>query len=346
MVWWMLVLGAAVVAMVGYDVLTTTVSVTSRSGPLTSAVNRGVWLLVHVIARRDDSPLVRAAGPLSVALSVTVWLLVLWAGWALVFSSDPDAVVRSSSNLPADASERWLFAGYTLYTLGYGNLLPTGPWEIVSIVALINGFSLATLSITYLVPIVAAATERRKLAGVISAAGTTPEQLVAALHDAHGFGALDRLLRELTPEVLLTAERHLAYPVIHHFHGRDRRSAFAPAVVALDDAVTLLDAAVRGPQRPNAASIRMWRRAVDSLLELVEMERPRSGPEPPPPSLEVLERLGVEHVDQATYERRMAAVAERRRSLHRFVRSARWDWPVETGEPSPEHLLGDPFSPA
>lgn len=327
MAWWMLALGIALTLVVVYDVITTTVSVDSRSGPLTRAVNRGIWALVHVVARKDDSPLVRAAGPLSVALAVFVWLLALWVGWSLIFSADVDAVVSATTGKPADWMGRWLFAGYTAYTLGFGNYLPTGPWEIVSVVALINGFSLATLSITYLVPIVSAATDRRKIAGLISTVGTTSEELAENLRDADGFGALDQLLVQLTPEILLTGERHLAYPVLHHFHGRDRRSAFAPAIVALDDAVTLIDAGAVGP-RPNQVAVRMWRQAVDSLIELVNIQHPRGDIDVPPlPSLDALSRARVDHVAAAEFQARMGAQAERRRMLHRYVRSARWDWP-------------------
>lgn len=329
MVWWMLVAGGVLVALALWDAITTTVSASTRSGPLTSAVNRTVWVIVHRLAPRDDSLLVRTAGPLSVVLAVALWLVTLWAGWTLIFSADPDAVVSSTTGAPADASSRWLFAAYTAYTLGYGNYVPTGTWEIVAAVALIVGFSLATLSITYLVPVVSAVTDRRRQAALLSTAGTTPEEIVANLHDANGFGALDELLDTATGDVLLTGQRHLAYPVLHHFRGRDRRSAFPPSVAAIDEAVTLLTVASTGPQRPNEPFVRMWRRAVDSVLDLVGLEFPDVDV-PPPPSPRVLDELGIERVDDAAYQAAMADQEERRRRLHRFVRSSRWQWPADT----------------
>ena len=328
MTWWMLVLGTVLLLVATYDATTTTISVSTRSGPLTHAVNRVISTLAHGGVLDRTPRLLRAAGPISVVAAITIWILTLWAGWALVFSADPEAVVTATSRTPVDAVGRWLFAAYTTYTLGYGNYLPTGAWQVVASVALIVGFALFTLSVTYAIPVVSAVTERRSQAALVATTGTTPEEIVETLHDGHGFGALDELLTTLTPQLLLTAQRHLAYPVLHNFLSLDRRSALAPGVAALDDAVTLLDVAVEGPQRPNAAFVTMWRDAVDQLLDLITKVGDGSDHEvPPPPSLDVLDRLGIEHVDEATYRSRLQAEDERRRMLCSYVRSTRWAWP-------------------
>ena len=328
MTWWMLVLGIVLLVVATHDATTTTISVSTRSGPLTHAVNRIVSKVVHGGALDRTPNLLRAAGPFSVVTAITAWILTLWAGWALVFSADVGAVVTSTSRTPVDAVGRWLFAAYTTYTLGYGNYLPTGNWEIVASVALIVGFALFTLSVTYAIPVVSAVTERRSQAALLSTTGTTPEEVVETLHDAKGFGALDELLTSLTPALLLTAQRHLAYPVLHNFLSTDRRSALAPGIAALDDAVTLLDVAVDGPQRPNTAFVRMWRDAVDQLLDLITKVDDGSGHDVPPlPSLDVLDRLGIAHVDEATYRSRMRDEDQRRPRLCSYVRSTRWGWP-------------------
>lgn len=324
----MLVVGLFVIAVVVYDVLTTTVSSSTRAGAITTAVDTVVWSVVTGLARREDSRLFPLAGPLIVSLSVTAWLLLLWLGWALVFSADTTAVLTSSTLEPVDLRGRFLFTAYTVFTLGYGNYLPAGGWEIVSALALINGLSLATLAVTYLVPVVTAVTDRRRQAAVISAAGATPEEIVETLHDANGFGALDQLLSHLTSEVILTGQRHLSYPVIHHYRGVDRTTAFPPSVAALDDAVTLLSVAVTGPQRPNAALTTMWRNAVDALVADAQVGRPGDAAAPPLPPVAVLDRLGVAHLDASDYTAVMQHQEERRRRLHRFVRSARWRWPA------------------
>lgn len=323
----MLIAGGILVVAVVIDMLTTTISSSTRAGLLTTATSKGLWLLVNSLARRDNSPLLRMAGPFIVSATLTMWLVLLWLGWTLMFSADVAAVAQSSTGEPVGLRGRVLFTAYTLYTLGYGNYLPQGGWEIASALALINGLTLATLAITYLVPVVTAVTDRRRQAATISTAGHTPEDIVESLHDANGFGALDQLLPEITSQVLLTGQRHLSYPVMHHYRGADRGAAFAPSVAALDDAVTLLTVAVTGPQRPNAAFMGMWHRSVDRLLDDVHLVRPDDVAVPPPPSLDVLDRLGVEHVPPETYEAAMREHEERRRRLCRYVRSARWAWP-------------------
>lgn len=328
MSWWMLALGVVLLGVATYDAITTTISVSTRSGPLTSAVNKVVSTLAHGGALDRTPRLLRAAGTFAVVAAVTAWILTLWAGWTLVFSADPGAVVSATTGTPVDAVGRWLFSAYTTYTLGYGNYLPTGNWQIVASVALIVGFALFTLSVTYAIPVVSAVTARRSQAALLATTGTTTEEVVETLHDANGFGALDELLTTLTPTLLLTAQQHLAYPVLHNFLSVDRRSALAPGVAALDDAITLLDVAVEGSQRPNRAFTAMWRDAVDQLLDLITKVGDGSGQEVPPlPSLDVLDRLGIAHVDEATYRSRMQAEDQRRQRLCTYVRSTRWDWP-------------------
>lgn len=328
MTWWMFVLGLALVLVAVHDAVTTTISVSSRSGPLTTTVNRMISLVCHRGPLADRELVLRSAGPASVVLAVLAWILALWAGWALLFSSDIDAVVSSTTDQPVDGSARWLFAAYTIYTLGYGNYLPTSGWEIPAAIALIVGFALLTLSVTYAIPVVSAVTDRRQQGSLISTAGTTPGEIVTTLHDASGFSALEQLLHQLTPALLTTAQRHLAYPVLHNFLGRDRTSALGPSVVALDDATTMVClAAADGPHLSRPTVVR-WRAAVDLLLDRVaHIDDGQDHAVPPLPPADVLDALGVERVDDDTYRSAMGAEDDRRRRLHAYVRSTRWGWP-------------------
>lgn len=326
--WWMLAVGVALIGVAVFDLLATSVSSSTRAGPVTVAVTRAMGWVLSLLVRRPESRVLRGAGPATVSLSILAWLLLLWAGWTLVFSADVDAVVAATTEVPVGFGQRVLFTAYTVYSLGYGNYLPTGSWEVVAGVALINGLSFATLAVTYVIPVVTAVTDRRRQAAVISAAGITAEEIVETLHDANGFGAFDQLLAQLVPMVAMTGQRHLSYPVIHQYRGAGRSDAFPPAVAALDDAVTLLDVGVASEPRPNTALVVMWRRTVDELLGFVELSFPDRVDVPPCPSLAVLDRLGIDHLDEASYAAAMAQHDDRRRRLHRYVRDAHWPWPT------------------
>jgi hypothetical protein len=155
-----LVLDAAGAVMVGLavlDALTTTLVVSSAAGPLTSRIGRSWWRLVHRLARRPDPRWLTSAGPIIAVLTLSGWLLLLWGGWTLVFSAAPDAVLDDSAGVAADGWARAYFAGFSVFTLGVGDHVPNGAvWQLLTVVAVISGLALTTMSITYLVPVVTA----------------------------------------------------------------------------------------------------------------------------------------------------------------------------------------------
>lgn len=61
-----------------------------------------------------------------------------------------------------------------LFSLGNGGYQPaSGVWEIVMVVATLNGLLVLTLAITFLVPVVGAVAQRRQQAALIHALGHT-----------------------------------------------------------------------------------------------------------------------------------------------------------------------------
>lgn len=209
--------------------------------------------------------------------------MLLWAGWSLVFLSSPDAVLEAQTRVPADAWSRVYYAGFTFFTLGVGDYIPGGPvWQIASVVAVANGLFLVTLSITYIVPVLSAVVERRQQAGTLSAMGEDVEELLERVWDGRSFAYLTSQLPLVAQGVALTAQRHLAYPVLHYFHADERELAFAPSVAVLDEAVTVLMHGVAPDVRPHGASLRTARQAVAHLLTILDEEFVEVGGDPPP----------------------------------------------------------------
>ncbi len=80
-----------------------------------------------------------------------MWILGLWAGWVLVFASDPRALGLSSGPGFADWTGRIWFVSYTMFTVGNGDFTPAdGAWQVVSGLVAATGMSLVTLAVTYL----------------------------------------------------------------------------------------------------------------------------------------------------------------------------------------------------
>lgn len=144
----------------------------------------------------------------------------------------------NGSTSPAIPSPLW-FAGYTFTTLGYGDLVPGGPvWKVLSPLAAGNGFLLFTLAVTYAIPIVSAATEKRQLALIINALGRDPVEIIERHAGKGDFQSLCTQLQPIQSSVAATSQKHLVYPILHYFHSAEKDSALTLALVRLDEALS------------------------------------------------------------------------------------------------------------
>jgi hypothetical protein len=325
----LLLVGVALLAVVAYDVISTALSVGTGGGPLTSRLGAGWWHLARRLATRPDGPIMVSVGPVMILLTIVGWLGLLWGGWTLVFAADPEAVISSATREPAAGWSRVYFAGLTVFTLGMGDYVPNGqPWEVLTAVAVISGLGLTTLAITYLVPVVGAVTARRVQANTIAGMGATPQDIVI-----HGlcerlceprFAYVEHRLQALADSLLQTAERHLSYPVLHYFHSPERHVDLRIQAYLLDEAVTLLQHGVTGEVRPHPAALDGVRHAIGQLVERAAGEPADDAGTPALPDLGPLREAGIPVVEDDTFERAVAELADHRRRLARFARESLW----------------------
>lgn len=328
MSWLLLAAGVAIILLVVYDAFVTTISVVSAGGPVTHRLGRGLWRLLRRLGRGPRSPLLAAAGPVTVSAILLAWLVGLWAGWTLVFSAHPDAVVHTDTSTAADPWSRVYFAGYALYTLGLGDFAPQGaPWQVLTAVATINGFMLMTMTVSYLIPVVMALSDRRQQGMLLYGLGPRAQDLLLLGWDGRSFADLDPRLHDLAPMVGQLAQKYLSYPVLHFFHSPERSTAVEPGLVALDEALLVLEHGVEEQLRPPPPTLAPLRAALDRFAELVADEfSGEASREPPPPDVEVLRRAGVPAVDASALRSAVAERSTHRRRLRALLIDARWGW--------------------
>ncbi|WP_052666054.1 potassium channel family protein [Nitriliruptor alkaliphilus] len=320
---WMLPVGVLLLGTVTYDALSTTVVASSAGGPLTSRVARAVWSIVGRFAR-PGSVTMRLSGPVVVVLTVGTWLLLLWSGWALIFSSSPDAVVTFLDGEPADGWSRVYYAGFTIFTLGVGDVVPNGPpWQMLTGFAVASGLALTTLAITYFIPVVTAVTVRRAQANSIAGLGASPHEIVLRSWHEGSFRWVEAQLPRLAEQVLQTAERHLAYPILHYFHSASPRTDLAIQLHALDEAVTILEAGVTEPSRPHPQALAHFRHATTQLLDNLDLDL-ASARTPAAIDLAPLRDAGIPTVDDATFADQLDRLLEHRRRLSAFAAESVW----------------------
>jgi hypothetical protein len=322
---WMLVLGLAVLAVTVYDAVTTVAVPWAGGGRVTSRLVRGWWRVAHRLARRPDSLLLASAGTVVLLGTIVVWLVLVWIGWTLVFASDPGAVVSDPTGIPADLVGRAYFAGFTVFTLGVGDLVPVGsPWRLLTVVASASGLALTTAAITYLTPVLTAVVERRKQAATIAALGRSPEEVVLRAYHDGSLRLLEPLLVQLVGDLGLTAERHLAYPVLHAFHARDPARDLRGRLVDLDDALILVGHGLDGDriELPHPALVAAAQRTVDQLVEQ-GMQR-RAWAEPRRLALTTLAAAGLPVVSPDSFDRRVGELGDRRARLAAYAADSAW----------------------
>lgn len=325
MSWALLVGGLLVVVLAMFEALRTTLAVGNVAGPVTGWVNHGLWTLA---LRTRSRRVLQAAGVPLTLNALVIWLALLWVGWTLLFSADAGAVVSAGSGVAAGFWERAYFTGNTLFTLGSGELLPNGVgWQLMTVVATINGLFVITLGITYLVPVAQAATERRRMAAVIDSLGARPDDVVIDAWDEGRYGALRHYLMTMAPDVALLAQRHLAYPVLHYFHSGHVHTAAAPMIARLDEIVTLLRCALREPDRPDPYVTRPLHEALTQFLDTLGSAFVDAAPVGPPlPPLDRIRAAGLPTVSDEEFATALQRHDQRRRLLLALVHNDGWAW--------------------
>ena len=322
--WWLAVLGSAVVAVTMADFFRVTMAVGRPPRPLRTDLSDWLWAALRRLTRPWHP--MHGLGMIAALITFGLWIALVWGGWAMIFSGAPDAVVTQAGQ-PASAWERAYFAGSSLFSLGMSDYRPNGLlWQLATVGAVLNGLTLLTLGITYLLQVITAVTEKRQLAGVIQALGATPTDVVVTAWRSGSWSGLEQHLVALTAPLDLLTQRHLAYPVLHFFYSQDRRVGLPPAIALLDETLLLLEHAIAFPHGPNRMAYQPLRVIVRQFLATLEDGFVQPADLPPPPDLAPLRAAGIPTVDDVAFRQRVAGKHQHRCLLHGLVSSGGWNW--------------------
>ena len=323
----LILLGALVLGLALWDIVVTTI--TGRgAGPIIGPIMRWLWAGLLALHKRWRAHAVLTGGGIAIVVaSVLLWVLLLWTGWSLVFLGSDGAIVTATLEKPADLWSTIYYAGFTLFTLGLGDFKPVGSlWQILTAVCAANGLLALTLSVTYLIPVVSAAVQKRQLASIISFLGGTPIEILRRNRDGNDFRGLEQPLSQLYPLIVSLAQQHLAYPSLHYLHSPDSTAALAVRLAALDDAISILDSAIRPEWRPGATTLLLTREAIALFLRVLQSAHIGPADEaPPPPSLDGIPAESLSP-DGRPLTELFAPLREHRRLMRGFVENDGWSW--------------------
>lgn len=322
------ILGVVLLVAVVVDLLWTTLWAERGAGPLTSWLMRQFWQALQRISDQN-SRVLRLAGPLILIGGLTMWLILLWAGWTLIFAGAENAILDTREAGPISWVERLYFTGYTIFTLGNGGFAPRdGIWQIATVLATANGMVFITLTVTYLLSVLGAVTQKHSFAMNVTGLGSRGEAVVQAGWDGETFRGLNLPLNTYASQLNTLTANHRAYPVLHYFYSKQEERAPAVAIPVLDEALTIFEYGIVERERPDSAILTNARSSIQNYLNTVtDMAIQPADQTPPPPDLSSIRGAGVRTVDDETFAESVDALAERRRKLLGVVENDARQWP-------------------
>ncbi len=216
---------------------------------------RSTWVVWRALARRLPAGRRRQEflsifGPLSLFVLMIVWATGLVVGFALLHWSLGTALV-----FPHGGGDHFVtyvyFSGTTFFTLGYGDIVPTGVGgRVLSVAEAGLGFGFLAAVIGYL-PVLYQAFSRREITiSLLDArAGSPPSagELLRRLAESHSLASIGPMLSEWERWAAELLESHLSYPVLSYYRSQHDNQSWVAALTTILDTSALLIAGVDGP---------------------------------------------------------------------------------------------------
>lgn len=327
----MQLLGIALIIATAIDGFMTILSLRG-GGYLTNRWTRGVWNAALWIHRRYPIHAVLGAlGPLMAIVTVLVWYAMLLTGWSLIFISGNSSVIENQSGLPTDFLQRFYFVGTTLSGVGYGDLVPNDPpWTMLSNIAAFTTSFLVATSLSYVIPVIGAALQRRQLAENIHAVGEDPQTILENSWTKQNSEMMDSYWTDLLTSLNEHAHKHLVYPVLHYFHSPSPSGAVTVAILRLSDAIFLIEQSRSEDERPPPVFYVVAKRALHKYSEMKQRKSERDAGKHQDEKIDhlqpaTLRKAGLEPVDDEQFQDSLKEYLELRKKLLVLCREDGWE---------------------
>jgi len=276
-------LGVILLFITATDLINTSLSVRG-AGFISKRLSKSIWNLLLIINKKMGRRKVLEIGGAVILVSILInWLLLIWISASLLFISCPDSLMNVETNSPTTVVNKIFFTGYTLSTLGLGDIEPEGNfWDILTSTLSFTGLILISIAITYLIPVVSAEIMKRKISVFINTLGGSVEEILLNYWNGKDFKELEQPFIPLIDSIILHAQNHKAYSVLHFFHSSDRKEAFVLNITNLDEALTVLLHNISKEQQPSYNVLIRLRKAISSYLVTLPATYITPGKKTPP----------------------------------------------------------------
>jgi hypothetical protein len=336
----LLIAGVIIILTIYADFAYTTLS-TNGAGFISNIVTQAIWKIFILLSGGNGSRFIlKFAGVATVVALLIFWVAMIWMGNALIFLSDRSSVVDSITNTPVGSFDVVYFVGYTIFTLGNGDLKGGDTlWRNYSAIVSVSGLSILTIAISYMVQVLSAVTDKRHLSIYISSMGDSPQKILMQAWNGRNFEKLEPHFLELTTRILYHDQNYLSYPILHQFHSTKAKEAEGINLVALDEAISMLLICVPKEHRPASLDVSALRKSITAyLINLEDNFFSMAKHSPPLPDLKVLKDAGIPVIeDEAYIQERYHELEDRRRLLMAYLHHQAWEWSDLSAPRFPTH---------
>ena len=321
--------GFVLLNLVAFDLLFTALS-PNGAGFITGRLSKALWRFFLFVNRNTGTrKVLEFAGAIITAIVLLNWLILIWTSCTIMIYSDEKSVMNMETNTPAGLVSKIYFTGYTLSTMGNGDMEPgDGFWEFFTAVFSFSGLILISIAITYLIPVLSAEIEKRRLSVYITTLGCSATEIIENNWNGQDAKGLEVHFGRLTPMIIAHAQNHNAYPILHFYHTGNKKESFVLNITNLDEAITIMLLHIPEAQRPSNAETYPLRKAISNYL--ITIKTAYVNPAKETPEIPALPNFGKLHIPYSNDQAKIAAhynqLEDRRRALLGLVQDDGWQW--------------------
>jgi hypothetical protein len=207
------------------------------------------WSIWHWIARRvlnhskRRAAFLSAFGPLSMLGLFTLWVAGLVIGFAILHWSLRDPLSVNFGGANARFGTYLYLSGTTFFTLGYGDVTPTGPLgRLFAVIVAGLGFGFLAAILSYLPALFQAYSRREVMISLLDArAGSPPSaaQLILRAARARSAAVLNPFLGEMERWAAELLESQLSFPVLAYYRSQHDNQSWLAALTTVLDACAM-----------------------------------------------------------------------------------------------------------
>ncbi|NHC33393.1 potassium channel family protein [Scytonema millei] len=279
--------GAGIIFLTLLDIYLTVLFHRLGSSIISMPLNRGIWclfrLLTQIIPSKSDRLLAHSGSMMIVAI-LAVWAAALISGFALIILPELGSAIQASEGqTPTDFITALYYSGFSLTTLGTGDLVPkTATYRLLTLLEAALGFSSFTITITYLLSVYNALITRNTFALSLyhrtDGKGDAAE-LLARLGASGELSGIQQDLSNMARDLIELLELQHSYPVLIYFRFRETYYTLPRVILLAIDTATLIKSALNAEKYRSllhsTAVAELWGGSTHILSELSQSILPK-----------------------------------------------------------------------